>query len=578
MRKIFVLLISVMLVLVCAVSFSACSIADLAGVVDLVIGASQDKATNDGDGDVVFDTTSDSEYGEGVSIPVIEAPDPNPATEGVIFALNNDGTAYKVLGYAPYYVSSKLEVVPVDVYVPYSYRGLPVVEVAHDAFGDKDIKSVTLPWTLLKIGETAFRDCSVQTINMPASVVEIAADAFMGASKLSAINLEGEGKYSVVGNALVEDGVKIVRGLGDVVIGEEISEIGAYAFDGCSALTSIEVPATVTAIGQRAFTNCKALTSVVINAEIPALANNLFDGCSALESVSYPESVTEIGFAAFRSTGLKSYVIPASITDIGASAFEGCHLLSTVEFAGNNVKEIGGSAFESCIRLKSVVIPEGVTLIGGRAFAECASLSYLKLPETVQTLGGALLARCVKLRYLFVPKSVVNVGGYVAYGCGEDLMLFTDLGYEGTGWSGNWRVRYVSNGLMSGNPPAESFYLSIKFGIQFLKPDADGSCGSITTPAMNSSQSAGYIYNAFAAETLTITSDKENQKFEISVYGEDASVTSYTLSGAGELQPISLGAGDLVYVKVSVNNLQLDLAGKEIKEPASFSAVIAAAE
>ena len=55
---------------------------------------------------------------------------------------------------------------------------------------------------------------------------------------------------------LLENGVLNKYKGGAVVIPEGVSEIGNWAFYGCSGLTSVTIPAGVTSIGNRAFWNC----------------------------------------------------------------------------------------------------------------------------------------------------------------------------------------------------------------------------------------------------------------------------------------------------------------------------------
>lgn len=53
------------------------------------------------------------------------------------------------------------------------------------------------------------------------------------------------------------------------IIGDCVTSIGASVFDGCSGLTSINIPSGVTSIGLRAFYNCSSLTSVTVEATTP---------------------------------------------------------------------------------------------------------------------------------------------------------------------------------------------------------------------------------------------------------------------------------------------------------------------
>lgn len=72
------------------------------------------------------------------------------------------------------------------------------------------------------------------------------------------------------------------------------------------------------------------------------------------------------------------------------NAFQGCQTLETLTF-DSPVKftEISLWAFAECPKLKSVVVPEGVTTLGAdRAFGSCRSLEEATLPTTMKTIGG----------------------------------------------------------------------------------------------------------------------------------------------------------------------------------------------
>ena len=85
------------------------------------------------------------------------------------------------------------------------------------------------------------------------------------------------------------------------------------------------------AIGYCAFWGCSGLTSVTIPSSITKIGDNAFSGCSGLTSVTIPSSVTEIGSSAFSDCrGLTSVTVPSSVTKIGDNAFSGCSGLTSV--------------------------------------------------------------------------------------------------------------------------------------------------------------------------------------------------------------------------------------------------------
>ena len=141
-------------------------------------------------------------------------------------------------------------------------------------------------------------------------------------------------------------------------------KLGDYAFYGCSGLTNLTIPSSVTSIGNKAFHGCCGLTSLVIPSGVTSIGDKAFHGCCGLTSLVIPSGVTSIGDKAFYGcSGLISLTIPSSVTSIGWSAFEGCSGLTSLTIP-SSVTRISGEAFSGCSGLTSLVIPSSVTSIG----------------------------------------------------------------------------------------------------------------------------------------------------------------------------------------------------------------------
>lgn len=88
--------------------------------------------------------------------------------------------------------------------------------------------------------------------------------------------------------------------------------------------------------------------------QVTGIGAYAFEACTGLTSVAIPASVTYIGDAAFTSSGgLTTVIIPASVTTIGWYAFSYCDHLTSVTI-GSGVASIGGYAFTECPALTSV--------------------------------------------------------------------------------------------------------------------------------------------------------------------------------------------------------------------------------
>ena len=126
-------------------------------------------------------------------------------------------------------------------------------------------------------------------------------------------------------------------------------KLGDYAFAGCSGLTSLTIPSSVTSIGRSAFEGCSGLTSLTIPSSVTSIGESAFRGCSGLTSLTIPSGVTSIGIAAFEGcSGLTSLTIPSSVTSIGDWAFNGCSGLTSIYAYLEKIPELGSNVFTGC--------------------------------------------------------------------------------------------------------------------------------------------------------------------------------------------------------------------------------------
>ena len=163
------------------------------------------------------------------------------------------------------------------------------------------------------------------------------------------------------------------------------------ALSGEAGLQEIVIPASVVEVGRNlwnetggggAFQNCTALTSVVFEGDNLSKINlNTFNGCSALSSIELPESLEKIEYNAFDDcSALKSIVIPDKVTYIGEGAFNYCTGLQEA-YIGDGVTEIAAKAFAECTALKTVVIGKSIQRIGDQAFNTRSSWDQMTLEK-----------------------------------------------------------------------------------------------------------------------------------------------------------------------------------------------------
>ena len=258
---------------------------------------------------------------------------------------------------------------------------------------------------------------------------------------------------SVRGMLFNKKGTKLIfvpRGIkGKLCIPEGVTEIGEYAFEHCTGLTSITMPETVTKIGEYAFYGCVGLTSITIPGRVKMIGSAAF-ACTGLvrievaeenlvykstrgmllnkegtklifipeglkEELCIPEGVTEIGRNAFVRP-VKSITIPASVREIDEMTFWGFTELTSITIS-EGVTKIGANAFQGCTGLKSITIPESVTKIGDCAFYGCVGLTSITISKGVTKIGSSAFGDCTGLKRITISEGVTEIGHEAFKGC-----------------------------------------------------------------------------------------------------------------------------------------------------------------
>lgn len=278
------------------------------------------------------------------------------------------------------------------IYIPATFNGKPVTEIAANAFGTVS-KPTGVDFSdavnLEKIGDRAFYTrTSIVTLSGTESLeklVYVGEDAFYGTAWFNNSRDAAGDEDIVLGNVLILYRGEQRDGKLDLSSVTAYDYIGYGAFGGCD-FTSVILPADIKGIEGNAFENNAQLARVTSSATgIEYISANAFAGTL----LDQPAADVVIGNVFFRaaesSTG--TVTVPDGVTVIAERAFSGLRKVTEVAFANEEaITSVGKHAFRNTAWANGA--EDGFVIVNGILVAYYGSATTVVVPDEVTTLGS----------------------------------------------------------------------------------------------------------------------------------------------------------------------------------------------
>lgn len=301
-----------------------------------------------------------------------------------------------------------------------------VSTVGEYAFSGAAIEEVTIPAFCTNFGEYAFEKCIyLKSVEMSSKATALSRGMFSGCSSLSAITIPET--VTSIGAFCFNN-----TAIGSITVPESVGDLSAEGiFYGCYALDTVIIKGAVKVIGENTFYGCVSLRDITLSDSTEVISKGAFYGCEKLTSLTLPAATREVagafansGIASFAlSAGNKSFAVvdgvlysfdktkivayppsstrshitlPKELVEISANTFDGVTALEVVAFESGSSSSlvIGAYAFNGCTGLKSIALPDRLSVIGEYAFSGCSHLASIALPAGLREIGENAFYGC----------------------------------------------------------------------------------------------------------------------------------------------------------------------------------------
>ena len=113
---------------------------------------------------------------------------------------------------------------------------------------------------------------------------------------------------------------------------------------------------------------------------------------------------------------VKKLVVKDGVTSISASAFRTYTHLTSVKLP-DSVAYIGNQAFKFCVELSSITLPSSTKSVRIETFCRCSKLASVTLPYGVTMIESRAFANCTALESIQFPVSLSQIGAWAFSNC-----------------------------------------------------------------------------------------------------------------------------------------------------------------
>lgn len=334
-----------------------------------------------------------------------------------------------------------------------------------------------------KIGDKAFNNSHIVEISLPHTLITIGDGAFGGCCKLKKVSISDiESWCKIIFHGVSSNPIHYSKNLyiNDHILEvldypSNLTDVNSYAFTGCQTLKHISIPIGIENLKEHAFSGCINVNTISLPYSLHRIENSVFEDCESIQFLELSQNINYIGKAAFKNckslrtidlpTGidilnseviygcesLTNVKIPQSVEVIGTNAFHGCKSITDIHISQNITKI--DDVFSSMSSLENIsvhsnnenfcsvdgvlfdrekkillrypcnykndlyVLPQSVKVIGKKAFDGCGNLRFIGLPKDLEEIDNFAFNQCTSLVELNIPDSVVKIGTSLFVGC-----------------------------------------------------------------------------------------------------------------------------------------------------------------
>ena len=277
--------------------------------------------------------------------------------------------------------------------------------------GCKKIKSISLPEGVTRIRNSAFADSGITSLVIPSSVTALPKELCYNCTNLASVTIPAS-----------------------------VTEIGSKAFYGCKGKLIIDsklvendyAPDKAPSKDAEHWLNGSKFSTVVVGKNVTKLGAYIFAGYASLRHITISDSVTSIGGHAVADTRVKMFVIPENVISIGCHAFSRCtgelvvnSKMIEADYTLDNAPSNKTTGWLSGAKFTKVTIGKGITKVGANAFAGCASIAEVQIPENVTSIGNSAFEGCA-MSLLILPNGITSIGNSAFKGCKNLVSIFSE--------------------------------------------------------------------------------------------------------------------------------------------------------